>query len=650
MHKLALAAVLASCGLPYTPLDDPPPPAPADAGMDADAPAVIAAPLPTARRPLTVHAMHAARLRALAVTEDGALAVSADLHGSLRWWASLDGTREPLVLPVRAATALAIVHDSEGGAFAAIDEVGQVEVVRVSAAGEISARGIAELARPAVEIRAIEHAFLARCDDGTIVRIGVDGRRSGELRPRAHQHVASLAARRGAVIAILDTGGEIHGQWLDPVKMKWGELTPSLDIDGTRVELSPEHHKIAGVVNGGKTLAIVDLGTGFHESVPITADFVDPLLRPVGFAGDDSLALVRSGSVMWDGVSAQIATGEAAITDIGVVAETEGGLVISNATSMVNEYIGYQLATVVHTHALAGGGWLATDGRTIAAIDDHLRTTRAYEFDDVATPKYGFYDLRIVDDHHALASGSSGSTQDLYLLDLELGTATVIGSGIGSVDYDAARQAVAYRTKDAFVLAHYDSRRHELGTPASFPFSGNSSVMHFLDAAKTHDLAVVIEAEYGYDVESTATITRIRAIRADGTLELGNVKSMTLTPRWWRSNGNVDALVGPGWAPPTTAVVRPSPDGKLVATFDGNHITLRDARGAERWTVPAAGATDLEWSKSGVLAGHGDGMARFDVATGEVSALQCGWRFGRWTKQLSAMGATMCEQSWTAAE
>ena len=651
MHKLALTAVLASCGLPYEPLDNPPPPVPSDAGIDADAPAVIAAPLPTARRPLDVHAMHGDRLRALAVTEDGAMAVSSDVRGSLRWWPSLDGKHEPIVIPARDATALAVTHDGDGGVFAALDGVGQLEIVRMGPAGDVRASATPELARPAVEIRAVGAVFLVRCDDGAIVRIAADGRRTGELRPAPHQHVTALAARRGAVLAIVDIDDEMHGRWLDPAKMKWGELTPAMDIDGTHVELSPGHRTIAATTGAAENIDVVDLANGWRVATPVAQTFVDPMLRPVGFQTDDALAVISGGSAMWADKTSAVASGLAAITDAGMVVETEGGFVLQDATTAHTAYLGYQLSTPVYVHALAGGGWLATDGRTVARIDEHLHTARAYDLPELPAYPYGFSDVRPIDDHNVIGVAYGHATPDIYVVQLERGRATYVGSAQSIVDYDAARRVLVYRRGGEFVFAQYDAKTETFGATGSVTFSGNSAVIHLLDPAKTHDLAVVVDASYAYDVATTATITRVKAIRGDGELALGKMREVKLPRSWWRNNGSVDALAGPDALPVAAAIVRPRPDGKLVARLAGDRITLEDVHGTERWTAAAAGATNLVWSDDGVLAAFGSGMARMDVATGEVSALQCGWRFGLWPKPLAiSASAAMCEQSWTATE
>jgi hypothetical protein len=654
MHKLAVVAALASCALPYAPLDDPPPAAPSDAAVDADAPAVIAAPLPVARPPLAVSALHGAPLRALAVSEDGAVAVSADQHGSVRLWPSLDGTHEPVVVAARAAIGLAIVHDDQGVAVAAIDDVGQLEIVRLGALGEPNARVLPELARPVVEVRALDHAFLARCDDGAIVRIGADGTRVGELRPGAHQHVTALAVRRGAALAIIDAGGEIRGRWIDVATMRWGKATPPLAIDGTHVELAPGHHAIAAAAEGGKELRVIEVTTGTLVYSPVAVNFVDPRLRPVGFQTDDVLAVTRGGGVWWrsqsyeTGENSAFAAGAAAVGDAGVVAETEGGLVLQDAATMESEYLGYQLASPSRLRALDGGGWLATDGKTIAAIDGGLHTTRAYDLAEVSGFKYGFADVRFVDDRHAIAFGYATPGEDIYFFALDHGTATRVAATLGLIYYDADRRVLEYRVKDAIAFARYDAKAETFGPEASLHIDGNSWTVRFLDPSKSPDLAVAVDATYAYDHTTTATITRIRAIRDNGTLDIRSVRHVELAGAWWRTNGNLETLVGAAQALATP--VRPSPDGTLVAELIGERVTLRDARGAERWTANAAGATDLVWNHDGVLAGIGAGMARFDVATGEVTALQCGWRFGRWKRPVTPGAATMCEQSWSVAE
>src|SRR5258708_37923510 len=73
-----------------------------------------------------IHAGHEAFVLAVAVTDDGKVAASADANGSLRLWPALDGSREPVVVAARAATALAIARDREQLVIAGLDAVGQL--------------------------------------------------------------------------------------------------------------------------------------------------------------------------------------------------------------------------------------------------------------------------------------------------------------------------------------------------------------------------------------------------------------------------------------------------------------------------------------------------------------------------------------------
>jgi hypothetical protein len=433
--------------------------------------------------------------------------------------------------------------------------------------------------------------------------------------------------------------------------MRWGASTPPLAIDGAHVELAPGHRAIAAVAEDGKDLRVIDVTTGTLVYSPVLEDVVDPQLRPVGFQTDDALAVVRGGGIWWrtEGYSENkpFAFGAAAIGDAGAVAEADGGLVLQDADTQESEFLGYQLATPGRMHALAGGGWLASDGRNVAAIDDRLHTAHAYNLADVPGFQYGFNDVRFIDDRHAIAVGYASPGQDIYLFALQHGTASRIGRALGVIDYDAAHRVLAYQVAEAIAFAHYDAKTEAFGAEGSIHLTGSSSAVRFLDAG-SRDLAVVVDGTYAYSQATTATITRIHAIRDDGTLDIASVRTVKLPSDWWRKHGSLEELAGV--APAVASQARPSPDGKLVAELHGQRVMLRDASGTERWTADAAGASDLVWSRDGVLAGIGGGMARFDLATGDVSALQCGWRFGRWKTRIEPGAATMCEQSWTAAE
>ena len=78
---------------------------------------------PLARVPVHVqHGSHSTPIVRLAASDDGSAALTQDASGGTRLWRSLDGTREPVVVELDEARALALHRLADGYAIAAIDE------------------------------------------------------------------------------------------------------------------------------------------------------------------------------------------------------------------------------------------------------------------------------------------------------------------------------------------------------------------------------------------------------------------------------------------------------------------------------------------------------------------------------------------------
>ena len=93
-------------------------------------------------------ATHDDEIAALAVTDDGGVAVSADRQGGLRLWPSLDGAHEPVVVPADLiADQLAIARDGDDIVIAAASSLGQLVVIRTSTSGALLARAPVDVGR-----------------------------------------------------------------------------------------------------------------------------------------------------------------------------------------------------------------------------------------------------------------------------------------------------------------------------------------------------------------------------------------------------------------------------------------------------------------------------------------------------------------------
>src|SRR4051812_25908816 len=122
-----------------------------DASIDASATLDASAVGPSVKTtPPVIHSQHGVAIRALAVTDDGQVAVTADVSGSVRLWPSLDGKRQPVIVTAGAPVALAIEHDGDDLAIAGVDAAGTLELIRLTVGGEAISRVTLELDRPVV--------------------------------------------------------------------------------------------------------------------------------------------------------------------------------------------------------------------------------------------------------------------------------------------------------------------------------------------------------------------------------------------------------------------------------------------------------------------------------------------------------------------
>ncbi|MEZ4398642.1 MAG: hypothetical protein R3B06_01390 [Kofleriaceae bacterium] len=104
-------------------------PAPADAAVATDGGPPEEAAAPPRRGP------HAAAISATVLDRTATAAVSIDTRGAARLWPALDGSREPVALPVRGAGALDLARSDDGFVVGAIDASGAPRLYRLDADG-----------------------------------------------------------------------------------------------------------------------------------------------------------------------------------------------------------------------------------------------------------------------------------------------------------------------------------------------------------------------------------------------------------------------------------------------------------------------------------------------------------------------------------
>ena len=670
MHRLAVVLVVAACDLV-----PPPATAPADASIGTSlgasiraANATVAAAPDAAPRPadatiavpaappgpapaashlaITAHppeghvsvAAPAQAIRALAVTEDGTTAVSSDTGGAVRVWPALDGTREPVVTALRRPVSLAIERDENNLEIAGIDGAGQLELARVSANGEPAHRASVELARPAIAVHATQNGFLVERDDQHLVLVAPSGTIAGEVEPPPGSHIAAIAVHGGVVVALLDSAGGARVRTLFTLRgLTWDDPSPVMPIAPHGIALSPSHAKIAAVIQtaGATRLALFDRARGRRVLLGPESDFIDPTLEPVGFLDEQTVVVRASGTLeLWHATSDDnTVTGFEEMRRASAIAVGGAHAVIGNSAALTLadrsgtlHYLGFRVPGVA---MVAGGGYslLASDGAHVMRLGADLQERASY-----ALPKphgEAYYTPALLDGTHVLLQGYYARQMVLDLVALDTMQVIPLADESQLLAYDPDQRLAAFREPGAVRFRRFDSKTGRFGKGVELPVDNETSSITFAGG----DSAYVTTT---YD--TTYTVLTVRAIRPErGMLKIAHKRTGELQ---FDSEGEGFSM------PVLPAVGRTvaSPDGTLVASYVDGRLTLRDAKGAVRWTVPNGGASELTWLRTGELLAIGGGLARIDVATGAFEDRRCGWEFGLWPEPIDAFASgTLCD-------
>jgi hypothetical protein len=565
----------------------------------------------------------------IAVTDDGRAAV-----GGGEVWRTLDGKHEPIAIDVPAPRALAITHDGAGLAVAAIDNADDLAVIRIAADGTVSSRAdVIDGDHTFAAVVAIDGGFVAIRDDRALVRVEATGARTAELVAAAGERVAAVLARRGRALALIQTAGEVRGQWLDLAGdgLAWGARSARLAIDPARAALSPDHRHLAAASKDDRSIVIVALASGAVTATPMAPDDGATDEAPLGFVDADTLAihLGRFAGVLWhDGAMAdhdRFGGADVAVGDRGAIEQDGGSLRLMKPGKQA--VLGYDLVAPTSMAATSGGGALIAANQTLFQVDATLRLTRRV---DLPVPSAVAAWNRIIplDAHHVLASGrtADGYSAGTYLIDRRHPDApeeVATTSSYGELAWEPSTGIAMIGSVEHGVLTRWDARHHKFGTPVGFALDDINASVRLLDPVRAGGRIAEIE---GYKTHGNgyAIAIDVRALR-DDHIELGREHDVPV-----KFADEFEEDYDYARFEPKPGVRRPSGDGALIATLEDQRITLRERDGAVRWTVTAPGATDLAWATDGAILvlSAGAGIARVDAATGATTARATAWGFG----------------------
>jgi hypothetical protein len=264
--------------------------------VPAPAPIPVAVPVakPIVPKPLPPVAtgIHVGPIVMLAVSEDAVAALTSSSNGGLRFWPTLDGHREPVILGAPDPVDLAIAHTGSTFALAIVDQAKTLLLLHVDAEGHVLDH--AQVATDVAALHATRSGFLALTSDQRVSLVGFDGTVS-QLTPK--QRVAALLYRSGRALALFASSpAHVKGQWIDLDKTAtWGDETAELALDPKRIDLvhavlSPDHTHLAVAGPGNRMLGF-ELATASVKSLATVCE-------PLAYLDDNTIACTEGTGVL----------------------------------------------------------------------------------------------------------------------------------------------------------------------------------------------------------------------------------------------------------------------------------------------------------------------------------------------------------------
>lgn len=641
---------------------------PADAGAPAPTAHELKAALPAAT--------HGRAINGVTISDDGTAALTIDSGNHVRLWPALDGTREPVAVPLVAPQDVVLARDGADFAIAALDTAGGLVLLRVDANGQLVGKASLPFDQPYKLVVAAGNGFLAIKADQTVERVDYKGTHLGEVAPETGQRIATLVARRGRAMAMLTSPEGVIARWLDTSakSLAWGAATAPLAIDAQQVALSPDFTKLAAIQKKGRRAIILDLATG--TTTRLRGNRND--LVPLNWVSEDRIAFAHDefelSRVEWFDPTGKL------ISAIGDDFELEfvSVLAMDAADNRVVSFMGHQLVLVeprklrylgYQTHAASRlratpAGMVASMGGRSQILDDSLQIERR-------APAANARDLLPIDDTFALAIRGIPTKDGPF--DDSIADPKPRKSGVEVVlfegqtrqqvvkmkvsemrlRYEPATRLLATNGGSAITFARFDDTAKRFGEPVTLRVGAPIRDIFLLDpkTAANGAIALVVHGAKGdlvvrpiFEAELMGALPH-QAIALPGELEAVDRAGHTYVRTDAKTVTIFNGATELGKLTDLDKMkVRPAPDGKRVAIFGRGRVILANLDGTEVWSIGFPAIKDLQWTDNDLVA-LANGIAKLDPATGQTIAARCGWKFGLRTQAsfMDLAGSTICD-------
>jgi hypothetical protein len=262
---------------------------------------------------------HSGSIDRVALAPDGGGALTRDLVGGTRLWPALDGSREPVVVPMRSPQTFSLARNATGWTIFAVDASGGAKIFVSDAKDHIDGRGELPPFQPLIEGHVLPGGkhVLALFRDHSIRLLDVAGKELARLEQRKFRpvelRISADGKRAVALIEDRDTSNnnKLEIQPLDIVVLGKASITrvgtprlttSTVEINPSTAALSPDGGRMAVVQKFNSTaweVEVIDLRSEAKPDI-FTVQAQGHTIPGVGFIAPTRLfAAANDGSVSW---------------------------------------------------------------------------------------------------------------------------------------------------------------------------------------------------------------------------------------------------------------------------------------------------------------------------------------------------------------
>ncbi|MFN0248146.1 MAG: hypothetical protein ACKV2T_14745 [Kofleriaceae bacterium] len=607
-----------------------------------------------ASRTRVIESRHGGEIKTLAVTPEGAAALSVDDLGGTRLWPVLDGTVEPRVVDIPHGKALAIGADPRGFVTASIDRAGGMTVGVVDKDGLMLQRASLPGEPAFVQVVMTSRGIIATRADHSIARIGSDGAVLERLAAASGERVTAIASRGDKLVVQIDADKR-KLRWLHAAPaLQWGEwIKTKIEPEGV-IAVSPRGTSVALAVGrpAERRLVVIDAATGaLRDGAPLMGEspfdvaYADEQHVVVGARGGTRVHVIdpKNASKAVVPPSAPTLRDERALVAGGerVFGSASADLAIVGRAG--KEYLGYEIESPTVAAVAPDGNVLIGVGSTFALLDKNLATAATPDFK--LPPLASVAELRHVEGSSWLvewANLDNGRTTAAFI-DVGTGSREEIHAereAVHAIGYDARSRLATFALGESNEVLRFDPKTKKFTRVSGYKRGQTSSWQTALSP-----LAPALAGGNELLVVTIGDRLTVRWVRDARYLDKGTTLQLDGTFAAADPTGNAYVWMRDGDAFATlivrdgkrvaklrserTVAISPDPAGKRYAEISQHEVSLVAHDGSRAWTLPVPGVNEVHWLSDGALALLGTGgLARVDTATGVVEAARCGWRFG----------------------